>query len=170
MKWSLRSSPAKNNGGVGGSTQKAWELWIVKVINEQRGIMSCFFYIDIFVIADKRDTAFLLVSLWQLTHYSSTSSQAYSDGQLSGLPEFPGPLLTGQDKRKGRNKRNPKGGERPASRYKKRKKEGEEKQLVHSSTDTLMTQLKQVGSRLKHHITLIGIVTLTIPTHTYYLN
>lgn len=81
-------------------------------------------------------------------------SQAYSDGQMSGLPEFPGPLLAGQEKKKGRNKRTPKGGERPASRYRKRKKEGEEKQLVHCSTDALMTQLKQVGDIPKHHITL----------------
>ena len=70
--------------------------------------------------------------------------QAYSDGQLSGPPEFPGPLLPEQDKKKGRNKRAPKGGEKPISRYKKRRKDGEEKTLVQSSEDTLMTQLKQV--------------------------
>ncbi|XP_070989710.1 histone-lysine N-methyltransferase 2C-like isoform X2 [Oncorhynchus clarkii lewisi] len=92
-----------------------------------------------------------------LRQSSMDSNGAYSDGQLSGLPEFPGPLLTGQDKRKGRNRRNPKGGERPASRYKKRKKEGEEKQLVHSSTDTLMTQLKQQLSLLPLMEPLIGM-------------
>uniref|UniRef100_A0A4W5NYJ7 Uncharacterized protein n=1 Tax=Hucho hucho TaxID=62062 RepID=A0A4W5NYJ7_9TELE len=92
-----------------------------------------------------------------LRQSSMDSNGAYSDGQLSGLPEFPGPLLTGQEKRKGRNKRNPKGGERPASRYKKRKKEGEEKQLVHSSTDTLMTQLKQQLSLLPLMEPLIGV-------------
>ncbi|KAL0966145.1 hypothetical protein UPYG_G00291500 [Umbra pygmaea] len=83
-----------------------------------------------------------------LRQSSLDSNGAYSDGQLSGLPEFPGPLLPGQEKKKGRNKRNPKGVERPASRYKKRKKEGEDKQLMHSTTDTLMTQLKQQLSLL----------------------
>ncbi|XP_041698131.1 histone-lysine N-methyltransferase 2C isoform X4 [Coregonus clupeaformis] len=92
-----------------------------------------------------------------LRQSSMDSNGAYSDGQLCGLPEFPGPLLTGQEKKKGRNKRNPKGGERPTSRYKKRKKEGEEKQLVHSSTDTLMTQLKQQLSLLPLMEPLIGV-------------
>lgn len=51
-----------------------------------------------------------------------------------------------QGKKKQRNKRPPKSVEKPASRYKKRKKEEEEqaRNLVCSSTDTLMTQLKQV--------------------------
>lgn len=38
----------------------------------------------------------------------------------------------------------PKGGEKPPSRYKKRKKEGDEKQLMHSGPDTVMNQIKQV--------------------------
>lgn len=62
--------------------------------------------------------------------------QAYSDGP----PDFPGPV----EKKKGRNKRAPKGGEKPASRYKKRKKEGDERQLMHSGPDAVMTQIKQV--------------------------
>ena len=36
-------------------------------------------------------------------------------------------MLPEQDKKKGRNKRAPKGGEKPLSRYKKRRKDGEEK-------------------------------------------
>ena len=44
-----------------------------------------------------------------------------------------------------RYKRGPKTGmEKPPSRYKKRKKEEEERQSVYSSTDSLMSQLKQV--------------------------
>ncbi|XP_070974437.1 histone-lysine N-methyltransferase 2C-like [Oncorhynchus clarkii lewisi] len=92
-----------------------------------------------------------------LRQSSMDSNGAYSDGQMSGLPEFPGPLLAGQEKKKGRNKRTPKGGERPASRYRKRKKEGEEKQLVHCSTDALMTQLKQQLSLLPLIEPLIGV-------------
>ncbi len=74
--------------------------------------------------------------------YATASShlQAYSDGTT----DFPGPLLPEQEKKKGRNKRAPKGGEKPASRYKKRKKEGDERQLMHSGPDTVMTQIKQV--------------------------
>lgn len=66
--------------------------------------------------------------------------QAYSDGTA----DFPGPLLPEQEKKKGRNKRAPKGGEKPPSRYKKRKKDGEDRQLMHPGTDTVMTQIKQV--------------------------
>lgn len=64
--------------------------------------------------------------------------QAYSDGTA----DFPGPLLSEQEKKKGRSKRPPKGGDKPVSRYKKRKKEGDEKLL--SGPDTVMTQIKQV--------------------------
>lgn len=67
--------------------------------------------------------------------------QACSDG----TPDFPGPLLSDQDKKRGRNKRAQKGGEKPASRYKKRKKDGEEKQLMHPGSDSVMTQIKQVN-------------------------
>lgn len=66
--------------------------------------------------------------------------QAYSDG----TPDFPGPLIPEKEKKKGRNKRTPKGGEKPPSRYKKRKKEGDERQLMHSGPDSVMTQIKQV--------------------------
>lgn len=66
--------------------------------------------------------------------------QGYSDG----IPDFPGALLTEQEKKKGRNKRAPKGGEKPASRYKKRKKDSDERQLIHSGPDAVMTQIKQV--------------------------
>lgn len=69
-----------------------------------------------------------------------TLFQACSDG----TPDFPGPLLSDQEKKKGRNKRSQKGGEKPVSRYKKRKKDGEEKQLMHPGSDTVMTQIKQV--------------------------
>ncbi|XP_046884031.1 histone-lysine N-methyltransferase 2C isoform X4 [Hypomesus transpacificus] len=92
-----------------------------------------------------------------LRQSSMDSNGAYSDGQLSGPPEFPGPLLPEQDKKKGRNKRAPKGGEKPISRYKKRRKDGEEKTLVQSSEDTLMTQLKQQLSLLPLMEPLIGV-------------
>lgn len=75
-----------------------------------------------------------------LIQHLSSLLQAYSDG----TPDFPGPLLSEQEKKKGRNKRAPKGGDKPASRYKKRKKEGDEKQLMHSGPDSVMTQIKQV--------------------------
>lgn len=78
--------------------------------------------------------------------------QAYSDG----TPDFPGPLLPEQEKKKGRNKRAPKGGEKPASRYKKRKKEGDDRQLMHSGPDTVMTQIKQVRLILPPYIYKIG--------------
>ncbi|XP_050925963.1 histone-lysine N-methyltransferase 2C isoform X2 [Lates calcarifer] len=76
-----------------------------------------------------------------LRQSSMDSNGAYSDG----TPDFPGPLLPEQEKKKGRNKRAPKGGEKPASRYKKRKKEGDERQLMHSTSDTVMTQIKQLS-------------------------
>lgn len=75
--------------------------------------------------------------------------QAYSDG----TSDFPGPLVQEQEKKKGRNKRTPKGGEKLPSRYKKRKKDGDERQLMHSGTDSVMTQIKQVklpGSPQRH--------------------
>uniref|UniRef100_A0A8C4EJ29 [histone H3]-lysine(4) N-methyltransferase n=1 Tax=Dicentrarchus labrax TaxID=13489 RepID=A0A8C4EJ29_DICLA len=61
----------------------------------------------------------------------------------NGTLDFPGPLLPEHEKKKGRNKRAPKGGDKPASRYKKRKKEGDERQLMNSGPDTVMTQIKQ---------------------------
>ncbi|KAM3604228.1 uncharacterized protein V6R79_008192 [Siganus canaliculatus] len=76
-----------------------------------------------------------------LRQSSMDSNGAYSDG----TPDFPGPLLPEQEKKKGRNKRAPKGGDKPASRYKKRKKEGDERQLMHSGPDTVMNQIKQLS-------------------------
>lgn len=77
----------------------------------------------------------LFVFVFFLSHL-----QAYSDG----THDFPGPLLPEQ-KKKGRNKRAPKAGEKPVSRYKKRKKEGDERQLMHTGPDSVMTQIKQVS-------------------------
>ncbi|XP_007559463.1 histone-lysine N-methyltransferase 2C isoform X1 [Poecilia formosa] len=87
-----------------------------------------------------------------LRQSSMDSNGAYSDGTL----EFPGSLLPEQDKKKGRNKRPPKGGEKPA-RYKKRKKEGDDRQLIHSGPDTVMTQIKQQLSLLPLMEPLIGV-------------
>lgn len=71
--------------------------------------------------------------------------QTVSDSQLSGQPDFSGPSLAGDvDKRKQRNKRGPKGGERPAPRSKKRRKEEEERQAASATSDPVMTHLKQV--------------------------
>ncbi|XP_070774430.1 histone-lysine N-methyltransferase 2C [Enoplosus armatus] len=88
-----------------------------------------------------------------LRQSSMDSNGAYSDG----TPDFPGPLLPEQEKKKGRNKRAPKGGEKPASRYKKRKKEGDERQLMHSGPDSVMTQIKQQLSLLPLMEPLIGV-------------
>ncbi|XP_062285762.1 histone-lysine N-methyltransferase 2C isoform X4 [Scomber scombrus] len=87
-----------------------------------------------------------------LRQSSMDSSGAYSDGP----PDFPGPLLPEQEKKKGRNKRAPKG-DKPPSRYKKRKKEGDERQLMHSGPDTVMTQIKQQLSLLPLMEPLIGV-------------
>ncbi|XP_074545267.1 histone-lysine N-methyltransferase 2C isoform X4 [Halichoeres trimaculatus] len=87
-----------------------------------------------------------------LRQSSMDSNGAYSDG----IPDFPGPLLPEQEKKKGRNKRAPKG-ERPASRYKKRKKEGDERQLMHSGPDSVMNQIKQQLSLLPLMEPLIGV-------------
>lgn len=55
------------------------------------------------------------------------------------------PSLTDQGKKKQRNKRTPKiGAEKPQSRWKKRKKEQEDRKVLYATTDTLMTQLKEV--------------------------
>ncbi|XP_073705573.1 histone-lysine N-methyltransferase 2C [Garra rufa] len=73
-----------------------------------------------------------------LRQSSMDSTGTFSD---SNHPDFPGPLLP-EDKKKQRNKRAPKSGDRPAPRCKKRKKEEDENQ-VYSSTEPVMTQLKQ---------------------------
>ncbi|KAM8839649.1 histone-lysine N-methyltransferase 2C isoform 3-T3 [Synchiropus picturatus] len=87
-----------------------------------------------------------------LRQSSVDSNGAYSDGNM----DFPGPLISEQDKKKARNKRVPKG-DKPPSRYKKRKKEGDEKQLMHSGSDSVMTQIKQQLSLLPLMEPLIGI-------------
>ncbi|XP_068197773.1 histone-lysine N-methyltransferase 2C [Antennarius striatus] len=76
-----------------------------------------------------------------LRQSSIDSNGAYSDGTL----DFPGLLLPEQEKKKGRNKRVQKGGEKSVSRYKKRKKEGDERQLMHSGPDAVMTHIKQLS-------------------------
>ncbi|XP_016897904.1 histone-lysine N-methyltransferase 2C isoform X2 [Cynoglossus semilaevis] len=88
-----------------------------------------------------------------LRQSSIDSNGAFSDG----ITDFPGSLLPEQEKKKGRNKRVPKGGEKPVSRYKKRKKEGDERQLLHSSTDAVMSQIKQQLSLLPLMEPLIGV-------------
>lgn len=70
-------------------------------------------------------------------------TQMVTGAQLSNNSDMAGLVLPEQGKKKQRNKRVPKSVEKPVSRYKKRKKE-EEQQMAYSSTDTLMTQLKQV--------------------------
>lgn len=76
--------------------------------------------------------------------FNATTCPSLFQACSDGTPDFPGPLLAEQEKKKGRNKRTQKGGEKPASRYKKRKKDGEEKQLMHPGSDAVMTQIKQV--------------------------
>lgn len=75
---------------------------------------------------------------------------ALQDGmnsQLAGNVGSLEPSLPDQGKKKQRNKRTPKmGAEKPQSRWKKRKKEQEDRQVLYPTTDTLMTQLKQVKS------------------------
>ncbi|XP_062260006.1 histone-lysine N-methyltransferase 2C isoform X1 [Platichthys flesus] len=88
-----------------------------------------------------------------LRQCSMDSNGAYSDGTL----DFPGPLHPEQEKKKGRNKRAPKGGEKPASRYKKRKKDGDDRQLMHSGPDSVITQIKQQLSLLPLMEPLIGV-------------
>ncbi|XP_037132980.1 histone-lysine N-methyltransferase 2C isoform X4 [Syngnathus acus] len=88
-----------------------------------------------------------------LRQSSVDSNGAYSDGPL----DFQGPIFNEQEKKKGRNRRNPKGGEKPPSRYKKRKKEGDERTLMHSGPDTVMNQIKQQLSLLPLMEPLIGV-------------
>lgn len=68
------------------------------------------------------------------------------------------PSVPEQGKKKQRSKKTPKtGAEKPQSRWKKRKKEQEERQVVYPTTDTLMTQLKQQLSLLPLMEPLIGV-------------
>ncbi|XP_058251274.1 histone-lysine N-methyltransferase 2C isoform X1 [Hemibagrus wyckioides] len=67
------------------------------------------------------------------------------------------PSLPDQGKKKQRNKRTPKiGADKPQSRWKKRKKEQEDRQVLYPTTDTL-TQLKQQLSLLPLMEPLIGV-------------
>ncbi|XP_076827373.1 LOW QUALITY PROTEIN: histone-lysine N-methyltransferase 2C [Brachyhypopomus gauderio] len=74
------------------------------------------------------------------------------NSQLTRNVDLIDPSQPEQGKKKQRSKRTPKvGTEKPISRWKKRKKEQEERQVVYPSTDTLMTQLKQ-------HLTLLPLM------------
>ncbi|XP_035392361.1 histone-lysine N-methyltransferase 2C isoform X2 [Electrophorus electricus] len=91
-----------------------------------------------------------------LQRQNSMDSGTFSHKQFSGHPDFTGPLLS-EDKKKQRTKRTPKSGERPAPRSKKRKKEEDEKQAAFSSTEPLMTSLKQQPSLLPLMEPLVGV-------------
>ncbi|XP_063075726.1 histone-lysine N-methyltransferase 2C isoform X2 [Engraulis encrasicolus] len=80
-----------------------------------------------------------------LRQNSLDSNGTFSDSQLSGHPEFGSPSRGEQDKRKQRNKRGTKGGERPTPRSKKRKKEEEERQAACATSDPAITHLKQLS-------------------------
>lgn len=82
-------------------------------------------------------------------------SQTPRRSQLTESTELLEPSVPEQGKRKQqRNKLMHKNGvEKPPSRYKRRKKEEEEKPIGYSSTDTLMTQLKQVQIIVVSHRT-----------------
>lgn len=67
------------------------------------------------------------------------------NSQLAGNSDSLEPSQPDPGKKKQRNKRPPKMGvEKPQSRWKKRKKEQEDRQVLYPTTDSLMTQLKQV--------------------------
>ncbi|KAJ8375804.1 hypothetical protein SKAU_G00063840 [Synaphobranchus kaupii] len=84
--------------------------------------------------------------------------------QLSRNSEMAGLVLPEQGKKKQRNKRVPKSIDKPVSRCKKRKKE-EEQQMAYSSTDTLMTQLKQQLSLLPLMEPMIGVSFAHFPPY-----
>ncbi|XP_030629549.1 histone-lysine N-methyltransferase 2C [Chanos chanos] len=92
-----------------------------------------------------------------LRQNSLDSNGTFSDCQLSGHPDLPGPLLPEHDKKKQRNKRLLKGSEKPAPRSKKRKKEEEDKQAMFSTPEPAMTNLKQQLSLLPLMEPLIGV-------------
>ncbi|XP_053350621.1 histone-lysine N-methyltransferase 2C isoform X4 [Clarias gariepinus] len=80
------------------------------------------------------------------------------NSHLAGNLDSLEPSLPDQGKKKQRNKRTPKiGAEKPQSRWKKRKKEQEDRQVLYPTTDTLMTQLKQQLSLLPLMEPLIGV-------------
>ncbi|XP_026093586.1 histone-lysine N-methyltransferase 2C-like isoform X6 [Carassius auratus] len=87
----------------------------------------------------------------------STDFSSGLNSHMTGNPDLE-PSVPEQCKRKQRNKRTPKNGlEKPLSRWKKRKKDEEERQAVYTNTDTLMTQLKQHLSMLPLMEPLIGV-------------
>ncbi|XP_060778549.1 histone-lysine N-methyltransferase 2C isoform X7 [Neoarius graeffei] len=89
---------------------------------------------------------------------SSTEGLDGMNSQLAGNVGSLEPSLPDQGKKKQRNKRTPKmGAEKPQSRWKKRKKEQEDRQVLYPTTDTLMTQLKQQLSLLPLMEPLIGV-------------
>nr|XP_005162602.1 histone-lysine N-methyltransferase 2C isoform X1 [Danio rerio] len=84
----------------------------------------------------------------------STDSMSGINSRLTDLE----PSLPEQCKKKQRNKRTPKNGvDKPPSRWKKRKKDEDERQAIYTNTDTLMTQLKQQLSMLPLMEPLIGV-------------
>ncbi|XP_016096068.1 histone-lysine N-methyltransferase 2C-like [Sinocyclocheilus grahami] len=86
----------------------------------------------------------------------SADSSSGLNSHLTGKPDLE-PSVPEQCKRKQCNKRTPKNGtEKPLSRWKKRKKDDEERKAVYAN-DTLMTQLKQHLSMLPLMEPLIGV-------------
>ncbi|XP_047667134.1 histone-lysine N-methyltransferase 2C isoform X10 [Tachysurus fulvidraco] len=80
------------------------------------------------------------------------------NNHLAGNMDSLEPSLTDQGKKKQRNKRTPKiGAEKPQSRWKKRKKEQEDRKVLYATTDTLMTQIKQQLSLLPLMEPLISV-------------
>ncbi|XP_035386586.1 histone-lysine N-methyltransferase 2C isoform X4 [Electrophorus electricus] len=74
------------------------------------------------------------------------------NSQLTRNVGPPEPSLPEPGKKKQRSKRTPKtGADKPASRWKKRKREREEMEAAYPTTDTLMTQLEQ-------HLTLLPLM------------
>ncbi|KAK1794974.1 hypothetical protein P4O66_009907 [Electrophorus voltai] len=74
------------------------------------------------------------------------------NSQLTRKVGPPEPSLPEPGKKKQRSKRTPKtGADKPASRWKKRKREREEMEAAYPTTDTLMTQLEQ-------HLTLLPLM------------
>ena len=83
---------------------------------------------------------------WAIANVHLNSPWGLFSSRWSSM--FQDTLSRSRTRRSSATKGRPKMGEKPASRYKKRKKEEEERQAVYSSTDTLMTQLKQVWNDL----------------------
>ncbi|KAM9500181.1 histone-lysine N-methyltransferase 2C isoform 4-T4 [Clarias gariepinus] len=91
-----------------------------------------------------------------LRQSSIDSSGTFSDSQLSFNPDFSSPLMS-EDKKKQRTKRAPRSGDRPAPRSKKRKKDEDDRQSMYSSSEPVMTSLKQQPSLLPLMEPLVGV-------------